>query len=360
MNGPFIDVEKECRNSREPTARGTCKALGISEMLERMSRLLFVIAMIAAAMPSIARSEPAKEKTLSFPRAVKEKATVLVSCDGRPILRYRHTDVPMKPCVDQLFSPAGVQVLRDSPHDHKHHHALMFAVAVDGVDFWAETPQCGKQKQRSLRTIEALTLYPDGHWYPRNGVEEDVDWTAPVSNKPLLVEHRDVCVLKNYDPDSLDFGATLVEWQSRLETPSGKEKVVLTAEHYFGLGMRFVPSMDGGRFFNADDKQGEIVRGDERLTPVKWCAYTAKADGKPVTVAAFDHPKNVRYPAKMFTMTKPFAYLSATRNEWKEPITIKAGEPLNLRYGVAVWDGEVDKKVVEKLYRRWLELSSSW
>jgi Methane oxygenase PmoA len=122
--------------------------------------------------------------------------------------------------------------------------------------------------------------------------------------------------------------------------------------------MRFIESMDsGGRFFNADDKLGEIVRGDERLTAVKWCAYTAKADGKPVTVAVFDHPENFRYPARMFTMTQHFAYLSATRNEWKEPITVKAGKPLDLRFGVAVWDGEVDKKTVEKLYQRWLKLS---
>ena len=58
---------------------------------------------------------------------------------------------------------------------------------------------------------------------------------------------------------------------------------------------------------HADDKPGEIVRGDERLTAAKWCAYTAKADGKPVTAAIFDHPGNVRHPAKMFTMSKPFA-----------------------------------------------------
>jgi hypothetical protein len=102
-----------------------------------------------------------------------------------------------------------------------------------------------------------------------------------------------------------------------------------------------------------------MVRGDERLTPVKWCAYAAKADGKPVTVAVFDHPDNPRYPAKMFTMLTPFAYLSATRNEWKEPITIKAGKPLNLRYAVAVWDGEADKATVEKLYQRWLKMNES-
>jgi len=149
----------------------------------------------------------------------------------------------------------------------------------------------------------------------------------------------------------------LLDWRSRLQTPPGKDSMALTGSHYFGLGMRFVASMDdGGRFSNADDKLGEVVRGDERLTPTKWCAFTAKADGKPVTVAIFDHPQNPRYPARMFTMAKPFAYLSATRNEWKEPLVVNADKPLDLSYGVAVWDGEVDKSTVEKLYQRWLNL----
>ena len=113
----------------------------------------------------------------------------------------------------------------------------------------------------------------------------------------------------------------------------------------------------GSRFFNADDAPGEIVRGDERLTPTKWCAVTGNADGKPVTVAIFDHPQNIRYPAKMFTKAKPFAYLSATRNESKEPLTVAADKPLELTYGIAVWDGEVEKQTVEKLYQRWLKLS---
>ena len=115
----------------------------------------------------------------------------------------------------------------------------------------------------------------------------------------------------------------------------------------------------GGRFFNADDKQGEIVRGDERLTPVKWCAYSAKADGKPVTVAVFDHPHNFRYPASMFTMSTPFAYLSATCNEWKQPITIKAGIAARspLRRGRV--GRRVDKNTVENLYHGWLKLSGN-
>jgi hypothetical protein len=294
--------------------------------------------------------------------AREDKTGITVSRGDRPVLRYRFGDVPMKPYVEQLFSPGGVQVLRDSPHDHKHHHALMFGVAVDGVDFWAEFPQSGRQKKQSIETIDPLVLMPNGRWVRTTGAAEELNWTAPNSDKPLLVEMRKVYALSKPPADiaeqAAEYSATLIEWESRLETPPGKEKITLSGGHYFGLGLRFLRSMDGGRFFNADDKPGEIVQGDERLTPTRWCAYTANADGKPVTVAMFDQPENVRYPAKMFTMSKPFAYLSATINLWKEPLDIKADKPLTLRYAVAVWDGEVDTKVVEKLYRRWLELSS--
>jgi hypothetical protein len=99
-----------------------------------------------------------------------------------------------------------------------------------------------------------------------------------------------------------------------------------------------------------------VIHGDECLTPARWCAYTAKADGKPVTAELFDDPANPRYPARMFTMHTPFAYLSATRNEWKEPIAVKAGQPLDLRYGIAVWDGEPDRAKMETLYARWSKL----
>ena len=43
----------------------------------------------------------------------------------------------------------------------------------------------------------------------------------------------------------------------------------------------------------------------------------------------------------MFRMLDPFAYLSATLNLYKEPLEIVAGKPLELAYGVALWDGEI-------------------
>jgi hypothetical protein len=130
--------------------------------------------------------------------------------------------------------------------------------------------------------------------------------------------------------------------------------VTLAGSHYFGLGMRFVTSMDvGGRFRNAAGKTGDVVRGDERLVRADSCGYTASANGKPVTVGMFGHPDNVRHPTHWFFMTKPFAYLSATLNLHEEPLKIVSGKPLVLRYGVVLLDGEVERGTIRHLYEKW-------
>jgi hypothetical protein len=74
-----------------------------------------------------------------------------------------------------------------------------------------------------------------------------------------------------------------------------------------------------------------------------------------VTVAIFDHPNNPRFPGGVFHMTDPFAYLSATIGLADKPYKIKAEKPLLLRYGAALWDGEVGPEKIEAVYRLWSE-----
>ena len=69
----------------------------------------------------------------------------------------------------------------------------------------------------------------------------------------------------------------------------------------------------------------------------------------------FDGPANAR-PVRWFTMNNPFAYMSATLNLYKEPMTLEAGKPLALTYGVAACDGKKTAEEVEKLYQKWLGL----
>ena len=280
-------------------------------------------------------------------RITMEADAMSVHQGQQNILCYRYEDVPFKPYVQQLYSPGGINVLRDAPHDHLHHHALMYAVAVDGVNFWEEQTEPGRQLHKRFGDMRIDKNDGGSH----AGFVEQIDWINPRSRELLLNERRTikVCQLD-------DVKATLLNWQSSLEVPSGKKSMTLTGSHYFGLGMRFLESMDtGGKFLNVADQAGNVVRGTELLTRADWCAYTAEADGKPVIIAMFGHPENLRHPTHWFTMTEPFAYLAATLNLHKEPLEVTSDKPLVLRYAVAVWDGRIDKSNIDHVYRLWID-----
>jgi len=293
---------------------------------------------------SMAHAEPLRV-------AVDDQVASVKAGDSTRI-RYRFADAPFKPYLAELYSPKGIQILRDSPSDHKHHHALMFAVTVDGVNFWEEATSPGVQVHGRFEDVG--TAIQGG--VERAGFTERLDWTAPDGQSVLLKETRRIDLFQIADVD-----ASVVGWRARLEVPEGKPSATLTGAHYHGLGMRFLTSMDGvGRFFHAAGGAGEVVRGDERLTPADWCAFIAEADGKPATVAVFDHPDNLRRPALWFTMGTPFSYISATMNLWREPLEIATGKPLDLHYGVALWDGEIPAEEIQALYDRWVALPGAF
>jgi hypothetical protein len=256
-----------------------------------------------------------------------------------------------KPYVRQLLSPNGVNPLLDNVADHIHHHALMFAIAIDGVDFWSETKNCGRQVQRGISTASR-----SANGRSVSTVAARIEWIKADGNTVAAKETRTIVMY--CEPAAA--GSTLMSWRTQLSPPSGAESIKLTGSHYFGLGMRFVKSMDNASTFTfADPSAASLtVRGDERLTPSAWAACTGPVDGNTVTVAMFDHPDNPR-PALWFTMGKPFSYLSATINLWKEPMVVQAGQELDVCYGVAVWDGKATREQIDAACRNWQKLTPS-
>jgi hypothetical protein len=232
--------------------------------------------------------------------------------------------------------------LRDAPYDHLHHHALMFAIAVNGCIFWEEnSPKCGKEITISINPQAGTETA---------ALESELDWKNGEA-KTLIKENRKISVTAISDGENV----TLLDWQTTLKT--GEQGVILdkSNHHYYGLGLRFDQTMDkGGRFFSdSETNKSDSVRGDERLTPCKWMAYTAKLNGEPVTVAVFGHPSNP-IPTMAFTMGdagKSFAYLGITLNLHRQPVEMKPNNTLTFRYRVAVWDGEVTPEKIEKFYQ---------
>ncbi|HNY76658.1 MAG: PmoA family protein [Sedimentisphaerales bacterium] len=310
----------------------------------RKGRILsaIVIALIAVSMEvSDVRGEPSWKVTV-------DANSLWVRAGESPVLRYRYDDVPFKPYVKELYTPSGLNVLLDAPHDHLHHHALMFAVAVDGVNCWEETPTAGYQRHDAF--VERELRSGSQSWA---SFGERIHW-VDAAGRRLLDEQRTINVRRTGEPK-----AVLLTWQSRLSAPEGKASAILSGSHYFGLGLRFIRSMDAnGEFRNPDNGPGVIFRGEERLTDSNWCAYTAKAPDKVVTVAMFGHPDNPRHPTTWFTMATPFAYISGTMRLHEKPLVVPSGAPLMLRYGVALWDGRIETAEIERLYREWVSQES--
>ena len=276
---------------------------------------------------------------------IKEtKDIITISSGDKPMLEYIQTSNPNKVYVSKLFTPSGMQILLDSPHDHIHHHGLMYALdSGKNITWWLDGKKMGKQvpvgKTETKKEKRSAAIKQALSWNTADG-------TA------ILKEARTISVHKG-----TDIPATLLTWNTVLSV-AGKDPVPLaTKKHYAGLGIRFVLKMDKiGLFIFPDGKNSTAVRGTENVTPDTWCAYRTAIDDKPVTVAMFSAPSNFRHPTYWFTMTAPFAYISATLNLYRDPYTLKPGFDLDLTYGVAVFNGKQDKSAIEKLYQAWLKL----
>jgi len=315
--------------------------------------VLHTVAIVTILVASIGVQATQVQQPLQF---IVDANNAWVRAGETPILRYSYGGVPFKPYIKELYTPGGVNILLDAPPDHLHHHGLMFAVAANGVNYWEETPTAGRQRHRDFTDIE-FTAHFDGPFvrYPITHFGERTHWTHPPGSDRgiVLFELRDIEVGQRRTPGT-SAPATVLVWKSELSVPDGNHPVVLSGSHYFGLGLRFPRSMDAtGQFLNADGKEGTIFRGEERLVRSNWCAYQVTADGKPVTVAMFGYPSNPRNPTTWFTMAKPFAYMSATLGLHEQPLEVRAGHPLMLRYCVAAWDRHILPAQIDAFYDEW-------
>ena len=215
-----------------------------------------------------------------------QTSTASIYSNGKKLLMYTYDLSQFKPYVKELYTPEGLNVLLDSPDDHKHHHGLMFACKVDGINFWEEVENSGKQETLNISELHVESAGTSNE----TGFSCDVQWMQPETRQVLVYEKR---VIKAKTAPELQ--ANIISWESQFRIPASDKTAILSGAHYNGLGMRFLRSMDkDGRFMTADNQKGSIFRGQERLTSARWCAYLAQDGEKKVTIAMFGLPENPR------------------------------------------------------------------
>ncbi len=271
--------------------------------------------------------------------------------DGKPVLVYSFSPQAFKPYIKALYTASGRNVLRDSPSDHLHHHALMYGIKVNGINFWEEVP--GSGVQRVIQTSELKLLTERGN--SRAEIHQLLHWVSPEdaflppTNSPaLLVEQRTITWMT--DPQTHEVA---VHWRSQFEVGTKTNVVTLTGANYHGLGMRFVQELDllAGHF--SGDGSPDLSNNKQDVSAHTWTAVSFKDDASPVTLALFGHPANARGNANFFSMKTPFAYLSATQGLEKEPLVYRRGDHFELNYLVCLYPEVKSTKSLQKRYQQW-------
>ncbi len=260
----------------------------------------------------------------------------MISYGGKPVLLYVFDPQKFKPYVQALNTLAGYGVLRDSPGDHLHHHALMYGIKVNGVNFWEETAGCGVQKVVESHTPEILQ---DAAGLPQARLTQVLYWLAPAdaflpnTNAPaLLIERRTITL--TVDPEKRE---TALHWKSDFEVGPRTNVVTLTGANYHGLGMRFLEELDALAVHLTPEGNPDLANSRQDTSAHRWEAVTFNHPGKPATIALFGAPGNARGDAHYFAMKTPFAYLSATQGLDQEPLVYHRGDRFQLNYLVTLY-----------------------
>lgn len=274
---------------------------------------------------------------------------------GQPLMVYSFAPQKFKPYVKTLCTVRGDNVLRDAPFDHLHHHALMYGIRVNGVNFWEEITGSGVQ-----RTVEspAPVLARNAAGQPQATLTHLIYWVAPAdaflpvtNTPPLLIEQRSLTL--TVDEASREVA---VQWRSRFAVGSKTNTVVLTGSNYHGLGMRFLKELDPFAIHFSPAGKTDLGGTRQDVTQLPWEAVAFDAPGKPATIALFGYPGNARGDARFFAMRDPFAYLSATQNLDQEPLVYHQGDKFKLDYLVVLYPEVKSTEALAKRGAQWQSL----
>jgi hypothetical protein len=250
-------------------------------------------------------------------------------------------DAP-RPFVHPLTTPAGAVLSVEAPADHPWHHALWFTIKfVNGENFWEEYGEFGL-----LRTVDVRET--------DDTVAADLEWIAPDGESVRLRETRTIARVP------IDADAYAIDWAEHLtvEVDTVLDRTPFTTwGGYGGLTLRGAPDWTD-TVIRLDDG---VARDRTLGEPSTWLALEGLAMGQPVGVNVFDSPANFRSPSPWYASTRADTYGEGWANFvnaaflWDEPLTLAAGDHLDLRYRLVVHDGEWSTERIQAAYDEWVQ-----
>lgn len=260
--------------------------------------------------------------------------------------RYVYDD-PYKPHLHPLSTPAGHPLSLVSPHDHKHHKGLMYALRTRQVNFWEEYvtragEAVGRQRHEAFEAVEE-----EGE---RVGFAERLTWLAEDDSRVTFDERRTLHCRSLGSADSAAGDGKPPEafewtWRTRLVARRAMELVksqfsVPNAAgdpiNYHGLGLRLRRDFGctGGNRFLVDGHERSFSDGLGAVA--RSVAFEGSLDGTvPVEGAGVRIEQEQEHG--LFVLETPFAFLSLGPSNL-EAVSLEAGDRLVETYTVTAYD----------------------
>jgi hypothetical protein len=270
----------------------------------------------------------------------------------RKLFAYSFASNQFKPYVRELFTLAGGNVLRDAPADHLHHHGLMYAVRLNGVNFWEEVNQPGRQRhvkvlahdtRRNAAGLPQAAFTELIHWVPH--VDRAREDTMPVA---FLIERRTLTLTVDEAKEEV-----ALAWHAEFEVGARTNRVTLHGSDYNGLGLRLPAAWDHvARHENSEN--APYPAGDKPgAVPARWGTVSHPSDGRAMQVALFARPRGQAGTNCFFAMTEPFTYLAATQGLDKAPLEYHTGDRFAIDYVLLVYPAARTSAQLEARYQAW-------
>lgn len=286
-----------------------------------------------------------------------------VEINGQLFTEYCFKDAPHV-YFYPLLGPGGAPMTRNWPmkdvageeHDHPHHRSLWYSHgAVNGVDFWAESPKSGKIVHDKFLEVKSGS---------DSGVIRSANkWIAPDGSVTMTDERTFRVYARPNNERLFDFDVTL---------KAGDREIVLGDTKEGTMAIRVNESMRGILPRKSGEKGANIGKGHIALSTgvstsgkgddntwgkrADWCDYSGPVDGKTLGIAIFDHPSNPKHPT--WWHVREYGLFAANpfgvHDFEKQPpgsgnLIIPAGKSVTFRYRFYIHEGdETHGKVAER------------
>jgi hypothetical protein len=239
-----------------------------------------------------------------------------VAVNGKTFTNLCYDDSLYKPILYPVYSSSSQIITRGfplapragEPTDHPHHQGIWFNYEnVNGLDFWNNSyaiPETKKNTYGSIKTEKIISI--------KSGKEAELKMTANWidNNKNVLLKEETTFVFSATDNERIiDRIATLTAVQDvtfndakdgligmrvakELQIPTTETKKFVDDKGIVTMVKAIKDSSINGNYITSEGKEGDSAWA----TRGNWCLLYGKKEGKTISIAMIDHPKNIGYP----------------------------------------------------------------